>query len=428
MSEAIDQESLSRKFTKNNTIAVLIIAFLATVSFFSLYAGLKYSESTAYIVNLSGKQRMHSQRIASLAQQYYLNTYESKTMSNVEYDEFTATFQSEIHAMRSNNDALSSGDLGESTHVRLSRPIQQYYFGDKNLKQKVSTYLKLNEKLLHSTSKPEALALLTQILSFSNTLLPDLMDVVAQYQREGEEKIEIMHTIAMITWILILVALLLEIIYIFQPMANHLQNLFEEISWNKKNLEQQVEIRTLSLEKANMQLLHLASHDPLTGLKNRLNLEKDLESLLTHHHEHHSPFAVAMLDIDFFKNINDTYGHDAGDIILCEVAKILKENIREQDSVYRSGGEEFVILFNRITKEQAVKKINKIRCIIQEQLFTVNMVNNHHIHLTISGGLYHPDLLILQSVQKVLKEADIALYRAKDLGRNQIVEVEKTKE
>lgn len=425
MSEAIDHQSLSGKFTKNNTVAVLIIAFLATVSFFSLYSGLKYSESTAYIVNLSGQQRMYSQRIASLAQQYYLNTYTSNIGSNFQNDEVAATFQSEIHKMRSNNDALSSGDLTDTRHITLSEKIQEHYFGEKDLKQKVDTYLQLNEKLLHSSSKSEASALLSQILSLSNTLLPDLMDIVAQYQQEGEEKIEIVHIIAMITWILILIALLLEIIYIFQPMTNHLQNLFEELSWNQKNLEQQVEIRTLKLEKANLQLFHLASHDPLTGLKNRLNLERDLESLLTHHKVNHSPFAVAMLDVDFFKNINDDYGHDAGDFVLREIATIFTDNVREEDSVYRSGGEEFVILFNRITLEEALNRTNKIRLIIQDHLFTHD---DYTIRLTISGGLYHPDLNHAENVQEVLKCSDVALYDAKRLGRNKIIAIEKNKE
>ncbi|MDP3265401.1 MAG: diguanylate cyclase [Sulfuricurvum sp.] len=425
MSESIQQESLSHKFTKQNRVAVLIIALLATVAFFSLYIGLKSSESTAYIINLSGKQRMLSQRIASLAQQYYLITYDSKNLSNIQHDEFISTLQTAMHQMRSNNNALSSGNLDNSRHVELSQPIREYYFGDTNLKRRVDTYLLLNEKLLQSTSKSEALELLPQILSLSNTLLPDLMDAVLQYQKEGEENIGIIRNIAMTAWILILFALLLEMIFIFQPITHNIQKLFEEVSWNQKNLKQQVKIRTLSLEQANLKLLHMASHDPLTGLKNRLNLEKDLERLLIHHQEHHAPFAVAILDIDWFKKINDDYGHDAGDFVLREIAKILTDNVREEDSVYRSGGEEFVILFNRITQEEALNRTDKIRLKIQEHLFSHN---EYTIHLTISGGLYHPDHKQATNVQEVLKCSDVALYDAKRLGRNKIMEVEKTKE
>lgn len=425
VSKTIPQESLSHKFIKQSITSILIIALLATASFFTLYLGLKSSESTAYIVNVSGKQRMLSQRIASLAQQYYLVAYESKNLSNTQHDELVSMLQTAIHQMRSNNNALSSGQLDSSTHVKLSEPIQEYYFGDMNLKQRVDTYLQFNEKLLHSTSKSDVLELLPKILSLSNILLPDLTEVVLQYQKEGEKNITIIRNIVMTAWILILFALLLEMIFIFQPITNKIQQLFEEISWNQKNLEQQVEIRTLSLEQANQKLLHLASHDPLTGLRNRLNLEADLERLLTHHQENHSPFAVAILDIDWFKNINDTYGHDMGDFVLREMAKILLENIREEDKVYRAGGEEFVILFNRITLEEALNRADKIRLKIQEHLFSHN---DHTIHLTISGGLYHPDHQRATNVQEVLKYSDIALYDAKRLGRNKIIEVEKTKE
>lgn len=425
MSDTIYQESLTDKFRKQNIVAVLIIALLASIAFFSVHTGVKSSELTAYIVNLSGKQRMLSQRIASLAQQYYYIRYDSKKNSTIEHDEYASRLEAAMDQMHSNNNALSNGNLDNSTHVELSESIRAYYFGDINLKKRVDIYLELSEKLLRSTSKSEALELLPQILLHSNTLLPDLQDTVVQYQKEGEETIATIRNIALAAWILILFALLLEMIFIFQPMANNLQKLFKEVSWNQQNLEQEVQIRTLSLEQANQKLLHLASHDPLTGLKNRLNLEKDLERLLIHHQENHAPFAVAILDIDWFKKINDDYGHDAGDFVLREIAKILTDNVREEDSVYRAGGEEFVILFNRITQEEALNRTNKIRLKIQEHLFSHN---DYSIHLTISGGLYHPDLKQAKNVQEVLKCSDVALYDAKGLGRNKIIKVEKTNE
>lgn len=425
MSQGPNQNSLSSNFTKHYVVAVIILTLLSTLTYFSLYIGIKTNESTAYIVNLSGKQRMLSQRIASLAQQYYFMAYDSNKISTIQYNELSSNLQAAIRQMRSHNNALSSGNLDDSTHVNLSRQIQERYFGDTNLKQRVDTYLELNEKLLQSTSKAQALELLSQILSRSNTLLPDLMDAVLQYQKEGENNITVIRNIATTAWILTLFALLLEVIFIFQPMANNIQKLFEKVSSHQKDLEQQIEIRTLNLEKANLKLLHQASHDVLTGLKNRLNLEKDLENLLIHHNVNHSPFAVAMFDIDLFKQINDDYGHDAGDFVLREIAKILTDNVREEDSVYRIGGEEFVILFNRITREEALSRSNKIRVKIQEHLFSHN---NFTLHLTISGGLYHPDLKEVTNIKEILKYSDIALYNAKRLGRNQIIEVEKTKD
>ena len=148
-------------------------------------------------------------------------------------------------------------------------------------------------------------------------------------------------------------------------------------------------------------------------------MERDLEELIIQYEKNHLPYAVLMLDIDWFKKINDSYGHDAGDFVLCEISKIMLESIRVQDSVYRAGGEEFVIIFNRITREQAIEKAESIRLGVQEHLF---MYNNVKMHCTISGGLYHPDILKSSSVQGVLKLADNALYEAKHSGRNTMVE------
>ena len=418
-------ESITFIFTKYYVIAIFLIAFLAIAAFITLHIGLKLSDSSALIVNTSGKQRMLSQRIASLAQQYYLLTYGSEKFTSISHDDLALDIQMQINQMRLNNKALSTGHLNETTQVTLSASIHELYFGSRNIKKRVDTYLQLSESLLHAKSKSQALKILPQLLVLSNNLLPDLMDTVLRYQKESENNITLIHTIAFMALILILFTLMLETIFIFQPMANKIHNLFQKILSNQKNLQQQVEIRTLSLERANLKLLHLASHDPLTGLKNRLNLERDLEQLLIHHKINHSPFAVEMLDIDWFKKINDDYGHDAGDFVLHEIAKILTENIREEDSVYRAGGEEFVILFNRITREEALNRANKIRLKIQEHLFSHN---EHTIHLTISGGLYHPEAEQALDVKEILKSADVALYTAKNLGRNKIIEVEKTKE
>lgn len=148
-------------------------------------------------------------------------------------------------------------------------------------------------------------------------------------------------------------------------------------------------------------------------------MERDLEELIFQYQKNHLPYAVLMLDIDWFKKINDTYGHDAGDFVLMEISKIMLESVRIQDSVYRAGGEEFVIIFNRITREQAIEKAQAIRVGVENHVFEFG---DERMQCTISGGIYHPDILKSSSVQGVLKLADNALYKAKGSGRNTIVE------
>jgi diguanylate cyclase (GGDEF)-like protein len=413
-------ENLKSTFIRRHFLSTFFIALLASVGFIALHIGIKVSDSSALIINMSGKQRMLSQRIASLSQQYYLITYGSEKFTTVSHDELLSDLKILINQMRYNNKALTTGHLNETTQVKLSESIYELYFGSSDIKKRVDTYLQLSESLLRTQTKSQALEILPQLISLSNTLLPDLMDTVLQYQKESEYNIATIHSIGFLALVLILFTLMIETMFIYQPMANEIQNLINEIVSNQKNLQQEVELRTLNLEQANHKLAHLASHDPLTGLKNRLNLETDLATLLAHYNKNHIPYAVAMLDIDWFKAINDNYGHDVGDFVLRDIAKILLENVREEDNVYRAGGEEFVILFNRISQEEALNSTNKIRLILQEHSFVFNTLE---IHLTISGGLYHPNIVQTNNVQEILKYTDIALYEAKHLGRNQIVEV-----
>lgn len=201
-------------------------------------------------------------------------------------------------------------------------------------------------------------------------------------------------------------------------MAHAIKMLFQKASWQYHELEQQVKARTLDLEQSNQKLFHLASHDPLTGLKNRLHMEDELDRLMLHYKINHLPYAVAMLDIDWFKKINDTYGHDAGDFVLRELAKLFLSTIRQEDTIFRSGGEEFVIIFNRIKSEDAFNRCELLRQRIEAHTF---IYKDETFKLTISGGIYHPEGKEVLSVREVLKHADNALYLAKSKGRNRIV-------
>lgn len=410
-------QELKASFTKRYVIAISLIALLSTGAFYFLHLGLQTSDSTALIVNMSGKQRMLSQRVASLSQQYYFDIYGDT--KHIRRETLRTDLLSAVDEMGKANAALSSGRLKEGITVGLSPDIREIYYGEMALKKRVEGYLDRAKRLSDSPSQIESAKLMHEIILISNPLLRDLNSAVLQYQKEGEENIAKVKQLETLVWIVTLITLLLEVIFIFQPMAHRIRELFQEVIWNQENLEQQISIRTMSLEHANSKLLQMASHDPLTGLKNRLNMERDLEDLILQYDKHHLPYAVLMLDIDWFKKINDNYGHDAGDFVLCEISKIMLDNVRIQDSVYRAGGEEFVIIFNRITKEQAVEKAEDIRLHIQEHRF---VFDNQVLQCTVSGGLYHPDIRKSANVQGVLKLADNALYEAKQSGRNIIIE------
>lgn len=173
----------------------------------------------------------------------------------------------------------------------------------------------------------------------------------------------------------------------------------------------------LNREKNEQRLLELAGTDKLTGLANRLKLEDGFQnySLLSKRHNIH--FIVALFDLDFFKNINDQYGHDVGDKALCYVADFLKKNKRESDLLARFGGEEFSLLMTSSDVENAYKHINLMREKLSQHPF---IYHNHSINITMSGGLatFGKDGT---SLEALMKQADARLYMAKENGRNCIV-------
>jgi len=127
-----------------------------------------------------------------------------------------------------------------------------------------------------------------------------------------------------------------------------------------------------------------------------------------------SPIAVAMLDIDKFKNINDTYGHDVGDIAIKEIKKILDKNLRTSDLMARFGGEEFCILLEEISLEDTQKVFEKIRKSFEEN---INDAERTEIAYTVSIGI---EYAMADSLEEMVRLSDEALYFAKENGRNQV--------
>ncbi len=192
--------------------------------------------------------------------------------------------------------------------------------------------------------------------------------------------------------------------------------IYKELKY-KNHLEHKIEERTKELYDEKNKLYYQAHHDPLTGVRNRLSMNGDIENVIKNYAIHKAPYAVLMFDIDWFKEINDTYGHDIGDMVLVELAKLLQDSIREEDKVYRAGGEEFVILLKRITYNDTINLAEKIRLLIQNNVFKSA---DKAFSRTISCGLYHSSMLEAYNVESVLKLIDNALYESKNSGRNKI--------
>jgi two-component system cell cycle response regulator len=173
-----------------------------------------------------------------------------------------------------------------------------------------------------------------------------------------------------------------------------------------------------NLARANEELRRVAVTDALTGLHNRRNVEELLHEMFEHSIRLHEPLACAMFDLDHFKSVNDTYGHQAGDAVLQQCAGILKTSAREIDKVGRYGGEEFIILLPGTVLDAAVTFAERTRQQVESHTFTFE---GGSLRRTISCGVAafpHPRI---EHREALVKAADDALYVAKELGRNRVV-------
>jgi diguanylate cyclase (GGDEF)-like protein len=163
-------------------------------------------------------------------------------------------------------------------------------------------------------------------------------------------------------------------------------------------------------------LERLASVDGMTGLNNRRNFLALAEIEMSRFKRYGRPLALLMIDIDFFKSINDRYGHDAGDEVIKAVADILQNHKRTSDIVGRLGGEEFALILPESTFDSAVAAGDRLRQFIAER--TIN-VHGRSIEITVSVGVSvcRGETCL---TGELLKEADIALYEAKRTGRNRV--------
>lgn len=178
------------------------------------------------------------------------------------------------------------------------------------------------------------------------------------------------------------------------------------------NLEEIVDERTAELKEANATISRLAATDELTGLSNRRSFNEQLAAALSAAHRHDYPLSLIMIDLDHFKRVNDTFGHNAGDKVLRAFAELLREMIRTEDVAARWGGEEFIIILPHTTCEAAAALAERIRVACEE--------NSPTMHgLSASFGV--TQLQNNENEDSLLRRTDDALYRAKHDGRNRVV-------
>jgi diguanylate cyclase (GGDEF)-like protein len=339
-------------------------------------------------VNKSGQQRMLSQRITMFTIEYLKTGYEyAKELAETSLKKMQENHRDLV---KEHLDAIENG-----LPSPLSPEMQSLYFeGDSQVNQQLDTFSRL---ILEALKQPPTVIDSTQSLKkeffelAKEPFLSSLNNVVKQYELESLEKVDRLILAQNVVLTVVILTILLEALFVFRPMVARI------------------------IEYSN-RLQYEASYDHLSGIYNRRAFFMISEKLLNSAQRYQKPCSVVLLDIDKFKPINDTYGHDVGDIVIQGLAKILKSSLREADVLARFGGEEFIIFLPETSLENASIIAEKLRLKVEKHTFTAGEFS---LSVTFSGGVAQCDAN--KSLDASIKIADERLYQAKNNGRNKIL-------
>jgi diguanylate cyclase (GGDEF)-like protein len=382
MTETIDPIS-PRKLTAYYVAALLVIAALSIASHMVLSRVIHQNDGSAAIINMSGKQRMLSQRIASLAAQYRLGDVTAQPLLVQATDKFAT-----------NEAALSAAAQADTGAGQNEVALRALYAGPDGLDAQTTTFI-ANARRVASLppSAPVAGAALTALFAASrDPLLYALNEAVSIHQAESERSTALLQLLQWGLLAMVLLTLLMEARMIFRPMVS----------------------RVILYTDA---VLRLARIDPLTDLANRRGFLERFESALAATCRYGRPLSLLMLDADHFKHVNDLYGHDAGDDVLRALAGALQKPLRASDFAGRLGGEEFAVVLPDTDLAGAMSLAERLRAEIAALTIASG---DQTISITVSIGVV-PVTAQDPSINAALHAADAAMYAAKTAGRNQVM-------
>lgn len=341
--------------------------------------------------------------VAQLVSEYYrfeswIGLYATET-DDVTVDQV----RMRLEIMLSQNDLLKEGGLGryinsEKAHQTLALRLENILnYLDGHLEKMSRSELKLYLKNMHSLDAP-----LSQL---SSTALTKDVNTI----NETNLKIQVLYYIySALSLLLVILSFILGFLIIYQNkniLKAHMQ---------VKTLAEELQLSKETLQIQNTKLEYDVYHDSLTGMKNRLFFWDDLNKLNLQPEKKHISVTVMLFDLDRFKEVNDTYGHDTGDLLLREVSTRLNALSRFSETFYRLGGDEFAFLSSGLTETAAVSRAREI----SDSISKPYTINNQLIKIATCVGIVLSDNE--RRSDYLYKFADLALYEAKKEGSQQI--------
>lgn len=251
--------------------------------------------------------------------------------------------------------------------------------------------------------------LLMGLVWWGATLIADPLEELAEHAREIEYGDRSVQLTAKIHY-----REMQHLVSALQGMANNLLQRKRELAASNAVLEQAVADRTAELVRTNEELHRISRRDPLTGLFNRLAAGERLHAEFARMKRSQHRYAVLLADIDFFKRVNDTYGHEVGDQVLQSVARVLQAHLRETDFLARFGGEEFLVILPDTHENAAREVAEKLRAAVE----AADHATGQTTTLSLGLAMATPDDV---HEDDAVRRADQYLYQAKHAGRNRVV-------
>lgn len=382
------------------SVALGIILFFLVGSHLIHLSALSQTANDAKIINIAGQQRMLSQRIAFYATK--LNA-----LSIVSEDtEITSLLAAAIKRFESNhywllNNALNS-DATQHMYFTPNGPevdrLSKWYISEARKSISFSDYHRLGDvvaNLDNMASKP---------------LLKKLDDAVTLFAHESETKIDRLELFQLVSLGIAIITIIAEAIFIFFPAQQGIIRSLKKV----EDQNQDINLQNTKLANLSHDLNYEISHDALTGLKNRRALKEELDVCIRGYRSGSQLF-ILMLDIDDFKEMNDTLGYPVGDLVLKYVAEQLNSLCRVQDVVARVGGDEFVIMIES-SGLLGESRIHKLAEDIIAKLKVPTILQGNEIIIRASIGYSVAEKLPIDG-SKLTSDADIALRKSKSSGK-----------
>ena len=380
----------AHRMTLTYVISLTIIAALSIFVHFTLDKIIIEQIVSGKLINVSGQQRMLSQRTV-----LYTNQYIAR---GIVTDKKKALFA--LNKMNKNYHYLLKEHfekLKQNQVSPLSEPMSALYFSEPhNIARKMTEFSSLINQILDrprsSIDTQSNLEGSIFLFMAKEQILNSFNITVKLYEVESSQKIHELRTTQQLLLIIIILTIFIECLFFITPLSiksnRYSKSLYEE-----------------------------ANHDYLTNLLNRRSFAVLAKQFVAISKRYHSDLSVISFDIDLFKSINDKYGHDLGDKVIQNVAGTIQENCRDSDSVFRFGGEEFLILLPKTSMSEAIKLAEKIRSTITN---SPTLADKLIIEVTASAGVSQWDSEE-KNIESALKRADDALYQAKKQGRDRVV-------